>query len=86
MPSYYRIIIFLKICIDFFAIYVILILVTVPIIKKKGELLMIKHSRQREAIRENLMTRCDHPTAESVYMDIKEAWGPFTEIYLCSLI
>ena len=33
---------------------------------------MIKHSRQREAIRENLMHRRDHPTAEMVYMDIKE--------------
>ncbi len=33
---------------------------------------MIKHSRQREAIRQNLMNRYDHPTAETVYMDIKE--------------
>lgn len=33
---------------------------------------MIKHSRQRDAIRQNLMGRCDHPTAETVYMDIKE--------------
>ena len=33
---------------------------------------MIKHSRQREAIRENLMHRYDHPTAEMVYLDIKE--------------
>lgn len=33
---------------------------------------MIKRSRQREAIRANLMYRCDHPTAETVYMDIKE--------------
>ena len=33
---------------------------------------MIKHSRQREAIRKNLATRYDHPTAEIVYMDIKE--------------
>lgn len=33
---------------------------------------MIKHSRQRDAIRQNLMGRCDHPTAEMVYMDIKE--------------
>ncbi len=33
---------------------------------------MIKHSRQRDAIRENLMGRYDHPTAETVYMDIKE--------------
>ena len=33
---------------------------------------MMKHSRQREAIRENLMGRYDHPTAETVYLDIKE--------------
>ena len=33
---------------------------------------MIKHSRQRDAIRQNLMGRYDHPTAEMVYMDIKE--------------
>ena len=33
---------------------------------------MIKHSRQRDAIRDNLMHRYDHPTAETVYMDIKE--------------
>ena len=31
---------------------------------------MIKHSRQRDAIRQNLIGRCDHPTAEMVYMDI----------------
>ena len=35
---------------------------------------MIKHSRQRNAIRDNLMSRCDHPTAETVYMDIKESF------------
>lgn len=33
---------------------------------------MIKYSRQRDAVRQNLMHRCDHPTAEMVYMDIKE--------------
>ena len=33
---------------------------------------MIKHSRQRDAIRQNLINRYDHPTAETVYMDIKE--------------
>ena len=33
---------------------------------------MIKRSRQREAIQQNLATRYDHPTAEMVYMDIKE--------------
>ena len=40
---------------------------------------MIKHSRQREAIRQNLMNRYDHPTAETVYMDIK---GDFPNISL----
>lgn len=33
---------------------------------------MMKYSRQRDAIRQNLLTRYDHPTAEAVYMDIKE--------------
>lgn len=33
---------------------------------------MLKHSRQRDAIRENLVGRYDHPTAESVYSDIKK--------------
>ena len=32
---------------------------------------MIKHSRQREAILLNLSKRYDHPTAETVYLDIK---------------
>lgn len=40
---------------------------------------MIKYSRQRDAIRQNLMNRCDHPTAETVYMDIK---GDFPNISL----
>ena len=40
---------------------------------------MIKHSRQRDAIRQNLMGRYDHPTAETVYMDIK---GDFPNVSL----
>lgn len=35
---------------------------------------MIKHSRQREAILTNLSGRCDHPTAEMVYFEIKEQY------------
>jgi len=35
---------------------------------------MIKHSRQREAILLNLSQRYDHPTAETVYLDIKEQY------------
>lgn len=33
---------------------------------------MIKHSRQRESIKNFLMQRCDHPTAETVYLGMKE--------------
>ena len=31
----------------------------------------IKHSRQRDAIKENLRNRSDHPTADMIYMDIR---------------
>lgn len=33
---------------------------------------MLKYSRQRESIKNFLATRYDHPTAETVYMNIKE--------------
>ena len=33
---------------------------------------MIKRSRQREAVRRCLAERCDHPTAETVYLSIKD--------------
>ncbi|MFT3982680.1 MAG: transcriptional repressor [Lachnospiraceae bacterium] len=32
----------------------------------------LKYSRQREAIKEFLMTRNDHPTADVVYMNVRE--------------
>lgn len=35
---------------------------------------MIKYSRQRESIKSNLMSRYDHPTAETVYLDIKREY------------
>ena len=35
---------------------------------------MIKRSRQREAIRQCLTGRYDHPTAETVYMSIKDKY------------
>ncbi len=31
----------------------------------------LKHSRQREAIKENLKGRTDHPTADMIYSDIR---------------
>ena len=33
---------------------------------------MLKYSRQRESIKKNLASRCDHPTAEMVYSDIRK--------------
>lgn len=35
---------------------------------------MMKYSRQRESIRNFLMTRYDHPTAETVYYHIREEY------------
>lgn len=32
---------------------------------------MIKKSRQREAILANLRNRCDHPTADTIYTDLR---------------
>lgn len=31
----------------------------------------LKYSRQRESIKNCLMSRCDHPTADVLYMDIR---------------
>lgn len=33
---------------------------------------MLKKSRQRDAILANLQNRCDHPTADMIYMDIRK--------------
>ncbi len=33
---------------------------------------MLKYSRQRESIKNFLVTRYDHPTAETVYMEIRK--------------
>lgn len=32
---------------------------------------MVRHSRQRDAIMDNLCSRCDHPTAEDIYFSLK---------------
>ena len=34
----------------------------------------LKYSRQRESIKENLMHRTDHPTADMVYSDIRKIY------------
>ena len=44
----------------------------------------VKYSRQRELIKNYLMSRTDHPTAEAVYEAIGKyarilVWGLFTE-------
>ena len=33
---------------------------------------MLKHSKQRDAIEQFLATRYDHPTAETVYLNLRE--------------
>ena len=35
---------------------------------------MLKYSRQRECIKQNLVSRFDHPTAEMVYADIHKEY------------
>ena len=35
---------------------------------------VMKHSRQREAVKANLMQRRDHPTADMIYEDIREEY------------
>lgn len=51
--------------------YCIMISVTVPIINERM-VTMLKYSRQRESIKNFLATRYDHPTAETVYLNIRE--------------
>lgn len=36
---------------------------------------MLKHSRQRDAIKDFLRSRLDHPTAETIYLGIKEEFA-----------
>lgn len=33
---------------------------------------LIKHSRQRDCIKDFLANRCDHPTAETVYLNVRK--------------
>ena len=35
---------------------------------------ILKYSRQRESIKACLMSRCDHPTADQVYLSIREEY------------
>ena len=35
---------------------------------------MLKYSRQRESIKEFLMTRTDHPTAETIYENLRKEY------------
>lgn len=53
--------------------YCILISVTITITKEKGgdAMAALKYSRQRESIKEFLMTRNDHPTADVIYENVK---------------
>ena len=37
---------------------------------------MLKYSKQRESIKNFLVTRYDHPTAETVYLNIRREFNP----------
>lgn len=56
--------------------YVDIIIVTIIIISyaKEGcdRMKTLKYSRQRESIKANLMNRTDHPTADALYLSIRE--------------
>lgn len=56
---------------DFF--FDILISVTI-IVFRKVILMNLKHSRQRDSIKEFLEGRKDHPTADTVYMNVRKTF------------
>lgn len=39
-----------------------------------GGNMSLKYSRQRESIKENIMNRMDHPTADMIYSDIRQIY------------
>ena len=51
-----------------------LISVIVTTFKKKGATMNLKHSRQRDSIMEFLSQRKDHPTADTVYMNVRKTF------------
>ena len=60
-------------CVDKLFIYDILIIVIITIIAKEV-ILIRKYSRQRECIQEFLAVRKDHPTADVVYMNVRQTF------------
>ena len=46
---------------------------------------MLKRSKQRESIKKFLISRYDHPTAETVYMNIKEEFPNISLGTVCLL-
>jgi len=52
----------------------ILIIVIIIIIERRLEMSTLKYSRQRESIKEYLSNTCEHPTADTVYLHVKEEY------------
>lgn len=54
----------------------IIILVTIIIIVFEGRIPVttLKYSRQRESIKEYLRSTCEHPTADTVYLQVKQEY------------
>ena len=51
---------------------IVIIIVIIYVTKGGGPLAVLKYSRQREAIKEYLIHTNEHPTADTVYMHVKQ--------------
>ena len=50
----------------------IIVIITIIILKGGLFLTTLKYSRQRECIKEHLSASCEHPTADAVYLSVKQ--------------
>jgi Fur family peroxide stress response transcriptional regulator len=50
----------------------IIVIITIIILKGGLYLTTLKYSRQRECIKEYLNASCEHPTADTVYLSVKQ--------------
>lgn len=69
--------VFFILCVDKIKIYgiiIITVMITVIEIKKGGlkDFMVLKKSKQRDAIKAYLMSRKDHPTADQIYTELRE--------------
>ena len=49
-----------------------IVTIIVIIFERRIELATLKYSRQRESIKEFLLSSCEHPTADTVYLNVRQ--------------